>query len=61
MLISEEYEELAEKEVKEVASRREQDIKLLKDWLAVQPHLKARTGTSTLNNNLIPVTITALF
>ena len=42
--LSPEILEVAIKDLNEDPTRREQDLKHIRDWLAKQPHLRARTG-----------------
>ena len=47
-----ELQEKAQKELNEVPSRLPEDLQALKDWIAKQPHLKARTGDQFLTTFL---------
>lgn len=43
-----ELDEIARKELNEDPKRVEDDIKHMKEWIAKQPHLRARTGKNII-------------
>lgn len=46
---------IAAEELNEKATQTKDDVQHLKEWIAKQPHLKARTGKNIFRNLFLPV------